>query len=285
MRFTKMHGIGNDFVVVDGTQAAGRDLAQLARTLCDRRRGIGADGLIAILPSADADCRMRIFNADGSEAQMCGNGIRCVGKYLYERLGVHKLNPAVSTMSGIKTLRLHVAGEEVESVTVDMGRPVFDPPLVPVLFDGARMCEAPVTTPTGTFMLSAVSTGNPHGVVFANNLGTLDIATIGPMLEQHPVWPERANIEFVSVVDSHHIAQRTWERGVGETEACGTGACAAAIVAVDAGRADYPVEVSLTGGKLSIDVNADGHILMTGPAATSFDGEWRFDDGEEPSIK
>lgn len=258
--FTKMHGIGNDFVVIKSCGDA--DYNALARELCNRRRGIGADGLIVILPHDAAACAMRIFNADGSEAQMCGNGIRCVGKYLYDNKIHTSLTPEVATMSGIKKLILHPGNDgKIASVTVDMGVPA-----VGKAYDLH-------TSPDYTFSVISVSTGNPHGVSFIDDFDAIDILRDGPALECADIWPDKANIEFVRVADRHTLYQRTWERGVGETEACGTGACAAAAAAVASGRADYPLNVHLTGGTLTIDSDpATGHTLMTGAAATVFIG-------------
>lgn len=260
LHFTKMHGIGNDFVVIE--DIGGTDYNALGRRLCDRRRGIGADGLIVIGKDAEADCRMRIFNADGSEAQMCGNGIRCVGKYIHDRGLCASLTPAVATMSGIKQLTLHPGADGmIATVTVDMGAPAVSDTYA-------------LHTPAGSFTVTAVSTGNPHGVSFVDNPDDIDILRIGPALECADVWPHKANIEFVQIADRHTLRQRTWERGVGETEACGTGACAAAATAVATGRADYPVAVHLLGGILTIDSDrATGHTLMTGAAESVYIGK------------
>jgi len=254
--FTKMHGLGNDFVLLDCMHTRHHDLSALAATLCDRRRGIGADGLLALLPSDVADCRMRIFNADGSEAAMCGNGIRCIALYARNRRILTADSALIETMSGIRRVWFTGSGR----VTVDMGIP--------------QVADAPtrLTTAHTAAYVTAVSTGNPHGVVFVDNVANFDVCGIGPQLECHPIWPDRANIEFVQVTAPHNLRQRTWERGVGETDACGTGACAAAAAAVSQHLATWPVTVDLNGGPLTIDCTDDGHLLMTGPAVEVFSG-------------
>lgn len=273
--FVKMHGLANDFVVVDAA-ADIEDFSTFARTVCDRHCGVGADGLIAILPSAAADVRMRIFNSDGSEAGMCGNGIRCVGKFIGDRLQPHADTILVETMSGIKSLRLFRDGVgKVDSVEVDMCEPVLDSSRIPSFCTNPTMIEYPLSVCGNQFAVTGVSMGNPHGVVFVDNVDAFSLATIGPELENHTVWPEKANIEFVELSPDLSLRQRTWERGVGETRACGTGACAAAVAAVLTGRANFPVDVHLLGGILHIDRSDDGHILMTGPAVEVFTGSWQ----------
>lgn len=276
--FAKMHGLGNNFVYVDCMHTDIPDLPRLAVEMSRRHTGVGTDGIIAILPPSDprADCRMRIFNADGSEAQMCGNGIRCVAKYIFDNHIVDKRTLAIDTLSGIRTVEIHPGIDGLtETVTVDMGAPVMDPAAIPVRFDGKAMIEQPVSAAGRTIALTAVSTGNPHGVVFVDNFDNATIATLGPALETHPVWPENANIEFVKVDSPHNLSMRAWERGAGETMACGTGACAAAHAAVTTGRAQWPVTINLIGGHLDIDCDpATGHILMTGPAVTVLSGDF-----------
>ena len=255
-----MHGAGNDFVLIDGRDIADTRLPEIARRLCDRHFGVGADGLLVISDSSCADIRMRIFNSDGSEAQMCGNGIRCVGKYIYDNLLNNSLRPTVETLAGNKTLELHIGESgKVETVTVDMGEAVL-------LSDSA----VALTTDSGVFNVMPVSTGNPHGVVEVSDAETFEVAKIGPQLENHPYWPNKANIEFVTAQAPSALRQRTWERGVGETLACGTGACAAAFAMAASGRVDWPVKVVLPGGTLIID-KKDRHILMTGPASFVFE--------------
>lgn len=264
--FIKMEGLGNDFVLLDCLKGnIPADAGALARRLCERRHGIGADGMLLVCPGKVCDARMRIFNADGSEAQMCGNGIRCVALFLH-RAG-YPDEMEIATMAGVK--RVRVSGE---MVTVDMGAPVWEAESVPVRCETPVMLEADVDSGYGVLKVSAVSMGNPHGVVFTDHLIRYPVKRCGRALERHEIWPERANIEFVTVIDRHNITMRAWERGVGETKACGTGACAAAAVSVATGRADFPVEVRLPGGVLTIDSDAEGHIMMTGPARVSFEG-------------
>lgn len=266
LEFTKMHGIGNDFVVIDCiNREIDYDFSLLARVLCDRHFGIGADGLLIIQKSKQADAAMRIFNADGSEAQMCGNGIRCIAKYIYD----HNINQSktltIDTFVGVKQLELHTGEDgKVDNVTVDMGKPNL-----------YEQLECPLDTPYGRFNVIPVSMGNPHGVVFIPNIKLIDIPTIGSALENHSFWPNKANIEFVELISSNHLNQLTWERGVGETLACGTGACAAAAAAVASKRCEWPVKIKLAGGVLLIDFNpSNGHLLMTGAATSVFSGTY-----------
>lgn len=262
IEFTKMHGIGNDFVVLDHPVIDENSLPALAEKICDRHFGVGADGMLVICDSSVADVRMRIFNADGSEAQMCGNGIRCIGKYIFENGLTESTCPKIETLDGIKTLTLHIDDcGIVNSVTVDMGVATLTCP------EGSFTAD----TPMGAVRVIPVSTGNPHGIVLVDRVDDIDIATTGPVLENNSFWPDKANIEFVAVDNSSAITQRTWERGVGETLACGTGACAAAFALASAGRVSVPVTVKLPGGSLVIDIDqASGHVLMTGQAAKVF---------------
>jgi diaminopimelate epimerase len=263
IKFTKMHGLGNDYIYIDCRSAVPDNLPALSVEMSDRHFGVGSDGIITIESSAVADFKMRIFNADGSEAMMCGNGIRCVGKYVYDSGLTDKTSLTIETLSGIKILRLHVEGSVVASVTVDMGQPVIGE------------IEKPVATSRGTIKLTAVSMGNPHGVTFVDDTATADVAGLGNELEHHPMWPDRANIEFARVVSPRMIEMRVWERGSGETMACGTGACATAVAAIASGRCLRRCEVGLLGGALDIfwDEN-DNHVYMTGPATKVYDGEY-----------
>lgn len=273
VHFSKMHGLGNDFVVLDCLDGREYDFAALARRLCRRRTGVGADGLLAILPDQEADCRMRIFNADGTEAQMCGNGIRCVGKYVYDRGLCPTVLPTVNTRSGIKRLTVARGADGLAAtVCVDMGAPELTAPLVPVRCPEDRMIDIPVSIPGAEVRVTAVSMGNPHGVVFVDDVYRYPVARHGRALEIHGMWPERANIEFVEAREESRLVQRTWERGVGETQACGTGACAAAVAAVVTGRASWPVTVDLLGGTLEIDFRL-GHVMMTGAATYLFEAD------------
>ncbi|MCI9607714.1 MAG: diaminopimelate epimerase [Muribaculaceae bacterium] len=272
IHFTKMHGIGNDYIYIDCSDGEPEELPELAVRLSDRHKGIGGDGIILICPSDRADFKMRIFNADGSEAKMCGNGSRCVGKYVYDKGLTDKKTVTLETLAGIKTLDMKTSDGKVESVTVDMGKPVLTPAEIPVVTDIPLSVDIPVQTSLGKVRVTAVSMGNPHGVIFTEDLSDEFVLTLGPELEKHPMWPDRANIEFARVDSRHHITMRVWERGSGETMACGTGACATAVAAQLTGRADSDVTIALAGGDLSISLGGDGHVYMTGGATTVFEG-------------
>lgn len=272
--FTKMHGIGNDYIYINCMQSTPRDLPQLSVEMSRRHTGVGGDGIILILPSDKADFKMRIFNADGSEAKMCGNGSRCVGKYVYDYGLTDNTEITLDTLSGIKHLKLHVNDGKVSSVTVDMGAPVLVTSQIPVIYSDDAMIEAPVMTSIGSLKLTAVSMGNPHGVIFVDDLTKIDVHAVGRELEMHPMWPDRANIEFAQVTDDENITMRVWERGSGETMACGTGACATAVAAFLTHRCGERVTIHLLGGDLEITHGTDGHILMTGPATTVFEGRY-----------
>ena len=279
LRFTKMQGIGNDYVYVWGTVPPVQDIQRLARVVSHRRFGVGGDGLILILPSEQADFQMRIFNADGSEGRMCGNGIRCVGKYVHDRGLTDKTHLLVETLSGIRELWLHLDGQgQTESVTVDMGKPIWDPAAIPVDTRLPRVVAQPVTAGGVTCAMTCVSMGNPHGVIFCEDVDGLDLEHIGPGLECHPLFPERINTEFVRVLDRARLQMRVWERGSGETMACGTGACAAVAAAVEQGfcPCDTDITVQLRGGDLTICQKPDGTIRMGGPAAFVFDGVMEY---------
>ena len=277
--FVTMQGLGNTFVVINGFDRQISNLSSLAVEMSHRHTGLDTDGIIVILPSDKADCRMRIFNADGTEAQMCGNGIRCVAKYVSDNHITSGDRLTVETLSGIKSLHVHTGPDGlVESVTVDMGLPVTAPSEVPVNFPGDAMLDADINVDGKAVKITAVSMGNPHGVVFVDSFTDEMVHTLGSELEKHEIWPERANIEFARTDDKNTVSVRAWERGVGETMACGTGACAAATAAVLTGRAAWPITVRLLGGNLLIDRNkATGHILMTGPAATLHSGTYYAD--------
>ena len=261
IQFTKMHGCGNDYIYVDTSRFPIAEPERLSMLWSDRHKGIGSDGLVLIerSPVPEADFAMRIFNADGSEAMMCGNASRCIGKYLYERGMTDKTTIRLLTLSGIKVLRLHLHGGKVATVTVDMLEPVLDNP---------RQFDKAADPGIGTF----VSMGNPHYVVFTDDIGK--VATEGPLLEYHAAFPERCNIEFVQVARDGSLRTRVWERGSGITQACGTGACATAVAAALTGRSPRCAEVVMDGGRLSIEWSqADNHVYMTGPAEFVFDGE------------
>lgn len=278
--FTKMHGIGNDYIYIDCTKTCPERLPELSREMSPRHTSVGADGIILILPSKIADFKMRIFNADGSEAKMCGNGSRCIAKFVYDHKLTSKTSLTLETLSGVKNLFLKVNSNsgKVEEVTVDMGSPILDCKDVPVLFSDEKLISAHVATSLGELEMTAVSMGNPHGVVFTDrNIDDIEIEPIGRELELHPMWPDRANIEFINIVGKNKLRMRVWERGSGETMACGTGACAAAVAYMlkMTGRPEGEVDVELKGGNLHIAVDERGHVLMTGPATEVFNGTYR----------
>ncbi len=260
MHFTKMHGLGNDYLYVYGEVPP--DIADLSRRLSDRHFGAGSDGMIYISPSRTADFRMRIFNADGSEAKMCGNGIRCVGKYVYDKGYTDKTRLTIETLSGIRTLDLTVRGGRVKSAAVEMGRTETRPDMT---------LSAGGVTVTGT----PVSVGNPHFVIFVEDMDAVRPELTGPVIEKHAAFPEGVNVEFVQVTGEDELRMRVWERGSGVTMACGTGACASAAAAVRKGfcRAGTPIRVRLDGGTLKITVSRDGSVKMTGPAESVYEGE------------
>lgn len=276
MKFTKMQGIGNDYIYVNCFEEQVVNPEQLSVRLSDRRFGIGGDGLILIMPSQIADFKMRIFNADGSEAMMCGNGTRCIGKYVYEHGLTNKTHITLETNSGIKYLELHCTGDQVTSVTVDMGKAILTPREIPVESDSQEPFVAkPVQVGDRLERLTCVSVGNPHAVVFCDRVEDLDLEKLGPLFEHHAIFPDRVNTEFVRVIDDHTLQMRVWERGSGETLACGTGACATTVAAVLNGYCPQgePILVKLRGGDLTITYQADGTVMMTGPAEEIFQGE------------
>lgn len=275
MRFTKVQGIGNDFVLVeafDGPPAA--DLAQLARAVCDRHRGVGADGLVLLAGSSVADLRMSIYNADGSEAEMCGNAIRCIGKYAYERGYSRQEQLAVETLAGIRQIGLHVSAGSVQAVTVDMGCPSLVPPQVPILTERNPAVLVPINCGEQLYRVTAVSLGNPHAVVFVPDLAAVDLERQGAALARHAIFPRGSNIEFVQVVDPGLVRVLVYERGVGPTLACGTGACAVGVAGVVNGLTDEQLWVELPGGRLHIHWRNQRRVWMTGPAAIVYQGEW-----------
>ncbi|MET0152401.1 MAG: diaminopimelate epimerase, partial [Candidatus Binatia bacterium] len=272
-KFTKMHGLGNDYVYVNGFDVHIADPAALARAVSPRRKGIGSDGLILIRPSSVAAVGMEMYNADGSRGEMCGNGIRCVGKYAWEH-GLAREHPLrVETDAGIKMLELEVSDGKVRSVNVDMGEPILDPARIPARFDGPTVIDAPLEVSGEVHRVTCVSMGNPHCVLFLADVGALDLETIGPRFEHHSRFPKRTNTEFVEVLSPREAKMRVWERGSGETAACGTGACAAAVAAALTGRTERRVRIHLLGGELDIEWRGDGHVAMRGEAVEVFTGE------------
>jgi len=276
MKFTKMHGAGNDYILISCFEYDIPDPSSLSVKMCDRHFGVGGDGIILVCPSDVADFKMRMFNSlDGSEAGMCGNGIRTFGKYVYDKGLTDKTVITVETLSGIKTLTLNVAGGKVESVRVDMGRPRLKSSEIPVDSPLERFIAQPVASQGVTYEMTCVNMGNPHAVTFVEDVSEIDIEKVGPPLENHPLFPERANIEFVQVVDSRTLKMRVWERGSGETLACGTGSCASVVAAFLNGRAERRAKVILLGGELDIEWDEEtDHVFMTGPAVLVFEGEY-----------
>lgn len=277
--FTKMQGAGNDYVYINGFDQQVHSPGELAKKISDRHFGVGSDGLVLILPSAKADVRMRMFNADGTEAEMCGNASRCVGKYVYERGLVKKNIVRLETLAGIKILHLDIEHGEVLAVTVDMGEPVLRPEAIPVLAAaGKNRCVGEEIEIDGeAWKFTAVSMGNPHAVVFLKGVDELDLPALGPKFENSPLFPQRINTEFVEVLSSSRIRMRVWERGAGETLACGTGACAAVVACVLNGLTDRKVHVELKGGELVVFWDgADNRVYMTGDARIVFTGEYFY---------
>lgn len=275
MKFTKMQGCGNDYVYVDCTKEALANPEQASIFVSDRHFGIGSDGLILINPSKVADFEMAMYNADGSRSEMCGNGIRCVGKYVYDHGLTDKTTVTIETLAGIKTLELHVENGKVASVRVNMGRPELHAAKVPVTFPEETMIDEPMEIDGTIYQVTCVSMGNPHCVIFMEeDVRQLDLEELGPKFENHVIFPKRTNTEFCNLLDKQHIRMRVWERGSGETLACGTGACATAVAAVLNGYTDNKVELQLRGGNLLIEYDRDAEeVYMTGPATTVFEGE------------
>jgi diaminopimelate epimerase len=286
MRFTKMHGCGNDYLYINGFEEAVRDPAALAVAMSDRRTGVGSDGIIIIAPSGKADVRMRMYNADGSEGLMCGNGIRCIGKYAYERGLARKKSMTVETGGGVVSLELHVARGRVAEVTVAMGAPRPIPKEFHKDAGGrTRLIRAGVEAGGRTFSGTVVSMGNPHFVIEVDDVAGFPVGAIGPQIEAHPDFPSRVNVEFVQVMSPDCVMQRTWERGSGETYACGSGACAAAVALSGAGRTGREVYIELLGGSLHIRLAEGDQVFMRGPAVEVFDGDWPLPGARRPTAK
>lgn len=274
MKFTKMHGCGNDYVYVNCMEKMLENPSAVSKFVSDRHFGVGSDGLILICPSGQADFRMVMFNADGSEGEMCGNGIRCVAKYVYDYGLTDQTNISVETKGGIKYLELTVEGGKVSLVKVNMGSPILEPSQIPIASDKERFIDEPVEVNGKIYNMTGVSMGNPHAVTFVDDTASLDLEKLGPHFENHPLFPNRINTEFVQVLNRNEINMRVWERGSGETLACGTGTCASAVACVLNGKTDEHLTVHLLGGDLEIfyDRQKDT-VWMTGPAAVVFDGE------------
>ena len=275
MKFTKMHGIGNDYVYMDCTKERLENPGEIARLVSDRHKGIGSDGLILIQSSDEADFEMAMYNADGSYGKMCGNGIRCVAKYVYDNGLTDKTEISVISGGAVKYLKLTVENGKVKKVRVNMGEPILKPSEIPVVGDGDKLVAVPIVVDNQVYEMTCVSMGNPHAVVFLDDVENLKIEEIGPRFEQHERFPDRVNTEFVERIDRKNLRMRVWERGSGETMACGTGACATAVAAILNGYAERDVTVHLLGGDLGIRWDeTDNCVYMTGPAATVFTGEF-----------
>jgi diaminopimelate epimerase len=271
-----MHGSGNDFVFVDCFGQRVERPGELAKAICDRHFGVGGDGLILILPSTVADVRMQLFNADGSEAELSGNGIRCLAKYVYDH-GLAKANPLrVETAAGIKAIDLTVGPDgKVAAATVDMGEPILQPRRIPVAVEGDRAVDVPISAGGTTFRMTCVSMGNPHAVIFVDDVAAVELERLGPELEHHAMFPQRVNVNIVQVHSSSEVSMHTWERGCGITLACGTGASAACVAGVLTGRSGRQILAHLPGGDLRVAWRQDNnHVYLTGPAAEVFSGDW-----------
>lgn len=278
MRFTKMHGIGNDYIYINCFEERVEDPGALSVRMSRPHFGVGSDGVILICPSDVADFAMRMYNSDGSESEMCGNGIRCLGRYVYERGLTKKTSFTVMTGGGLKQLELKVSGGKVQSVRVDMGSPVLTPELIPTTLTGEMVMGAALHVGGASYKVHCVSMGNPHCVVFVKDPDTVDLPELGPLFEHHEAFPRRTNTEFVQVISRNHLRMRVWERGAGETLACGTGACASLVAAVLTGQADRKVTMDLLGGSLELEWSPeDNHVYQEGPATFVYDGEWLDD--------
>lgn len=286
MKFTKLHGLGNDYVYVNCFEEplVGVDLPELARRVSDRHFGIGGDGLILIMPSEKADFRMRVFNNDGSEAKNCGNGLRCVSKYVYDHGLTDNHSFSIETLGGIVFPVVHAGDDgKVATVTIDMGEPRFNCADIPMAIETTpQFIEQLFEVEGRAFTMTSLSMGNPHAILFVDEVRGEDVHKLGPIIEHHPLFPERTNVEFIKVLDPKHIQFRVWERGSGETLACGTGACAAAVAAIQSGQTERSVTVHLLGGDLHIEWReADNHVYMTGSATEVFSGVYG---GEIPKL-
>lgn len=274
MKFTKMHGLGNDYVYVNCFTEEAKEPSALARAVSSRHTGIGSDGLILIGPSKKADFRMQMYNADGSVGEMCGNGIRCLGKYVYEHGMTAQKELSVETKAGIRHLKLTVDNGHVMKVKVDMGSPILKADQIPIISDREKVIGEPILVNRMEYLMTGVSMGNPHAVVYVRNVNGIDVKWLGPGFEYHGRFPRRINVEFAEVIDSSTVKVRVWERGAGETMACGTGACAVAVAGVLNNLTERTVTVKLVGGDLTIEWEKESNtVYMTGPAVEVFSGE------------
>ena len=279
IEFTKMEGCGNDYIYVEELHQHFDNHEEIAKKLSDRHFGIGGDGVIFIQSSEIADARMSMYNEDGSIGKMCGNGIRCVAKYLYDNNIVRSHTMTIETLSGVKKINLVFVGDEVVGASVDMGEAILDPKSIPALLEGRQIVDRPVAFNDKLLNITCVSMGNPHCIIFVDNVKDIELNLLGPMIENSSIFPERTNVEFVHVVDEEHLQMRVWERGAGETLACGTGACASVVAAVENGfcKKNRTISVSVKGGDLSIKY-IDNHVLMQGPARKVFTGIVQMDE-------
>lgn len=274
MKFTKMQGLGNDYIYVNCMEYNIPEPSKVAKMVSDRHFGIGSDGLVLILPSNVSDFKMRMFNSDGSEAEMCGNAIRCVGKFVYDNALTNKTIITIETLAGIKTLEMSAKAGKIDSVKVDMGEPILTPKDIPVLSEKNIFLAQEVKTDVGTFTATCVSMGNPHAVIYVDDVDSLELEKIGSKIENHALFPRKINAEFVKIIDRNTLQMRVWERGAGETLACGTGACAVLVASVLNNVSDRKATVKLLGGDLFIEWSEkDNHVYMTGPAVKVFEGE------------
>lgn len=272
IKFTKMHGLGNDYVYMDAIHQKIDNKSELARFVSNRHFGIGADGLILICKSDIADFKMKMFNQDGSEAEMCGNGIRCVGKFVYDKGLTNKKTLKIETLAGIKILKLNVDKGKVDTVEVDMGEPILSPEKIPVLSKEKIAKNLKIKSCDKIFYFTCVSMGNPHAITIVENVEKFDVKKYGENIEINKIFPNKTNVEFVEIIDKEHIKMRVWERGTGETLACGTGACATAVACNLNNLTSRHVFIKLLGGILEIEWKEDNHVYMTGPAVTVFEG-------------
>ncbi|MDD6132781.1 MAG: diaminopimelate epimerase [Bacteroidales bacterium] len=273
IKFTKMHSAGNDYVFVNATQAEVDNPSALSVAISDRHKGVGSDGLVLLTPSKVADFAMRMFNSDGSEGSMCGNASICLGKFIFDQKLTSKNVILLETKSGIKVLSLTIENNEVSAVKVDMGEPILDSKLIPVLCDSPEMLMCPVETSRGVFPLTSISMGNPHTVIFCNDVDAIDVHGIGAEIENSPLFPDKVNVEFVKIISPVEIEMRVWERGSGETLACGTGACASVVAGAITGKTSRKVLVHLKGGDLHVDwESTNNHVYLSGHGVSVFEG-------------
>ena len=279
IHFTKMHGIGNDYVYINDIEKIVKNPNELAIKISDRHFGIGSDGLILIRKSNVADFKMSMFNADGSEAQMCGNGIRCVAKYVYDNKLTNQKTLKIETLAGIKTLELNIKNNTVSEVTVDMGEPILESKKIPVNSNLKEFINQEIKVDNKSFFVTCVSMGNPHAVIFVKDVETFPVCEIGKLIENNKeLFPEKTNVEFIEIIDEHNLKMRVWERGSGETLACGTGACASLVAGNLNNLCDTQANIYLIGGKLNIKWNKEtNHVFLTGGATKVFDGDWEED--------